>query len=234
MSEKKPAIIHKGRVIETIEIKGFKRFHISCETLDYDQLQAGSYTKVFFQNGAEKKARTISISKVDQIEGFFALDFVDHSNPGHASEWRKTAKAEDQIEFKDPGPVSKLDPNCDKYFFYADSTGLPAMNAHLEKVEARGENISIFFEGDQSVLKEYCDLGGHQILDSKQSFLKEVLNCQKENSGVWIAGERLEVLELRKALIEIKSDFQSFYISSYWQKEARDEEHRVLKKQDPK
>ena len=220
-----------GQVVGVSQIPGFKRVEIQSDGLEIGSLLPGSYIKIRYGNAEEPKYRSITISKCS-VESF-TLDFVDHVNTGLASSLAREIKIGQEIHFKGPGPASEIAATAKATFFYADPSALPAMNAHLEKINSSCE-IHVFFEGADEVLTSYVDVSKIDWIKDKSKFVAMVKECNFSQTAFWAAGERNEILDLNASLLPHKPEFLSFYASSYWQTNKADEEHRLLKKSDPK
>ena len=212
------------------DIPGFRRIYAETDARDL-KFEPGGYVKIVLNEGEEKKMRSITVSMVDDKS--FSLDFVAHGSGGPASRWQQDLQVGTTFQFKGPGAKSHLNTNCDHFYFYADYTGLPALHAHLQNIE-KEKNVSIYFEGEKNVLNNYLRNLDFVTFDNIADFFHQIEFCSFSNSSLWAAGERLEILKIRELTASKQDDFNSYYISSYWQKGAVDEEHRSLKKKDRK
>ena len=121
------------------DIPGFRRIYAETDASDL-QFEPGGYVKIVLGEGEEKKMRSITVSKTEP-KGF-ALDFVAHGSGGPASKWQQDLKVGSTFLFKGPGPKSHLKTDCDYFYFYADSTGLPALHAQLQNIQTSLDALS--------------------------------------------------------------------------------------------
>lgn len=214
-------------------IPGYTRIHFKSDAIKHPRFTPGAYIKVLV--GPDLKTpvyRSYTLSQVTNIEAI--IDLVQHSGTGPGANWRESLAIDDQFEFKPPGPRAQVPDTTQHLFVYADRTSLPAIATQLSNHSFK--QVTLWFSESTMILESY--LGDHSrsitIVNNQNDLLQSIECAEKKTSSIWMAGERNHILALREIINPIKNQFLSCYMSSYWQKNQTDEEHRRLKKLDPK
>lgn len=203
-------------------------------TASYEEvkdIKPGCYIKICINESEKVLMRTVTVSEILSNGKEFKVDIVNHKNNGPLALWKNNLKQGDQISYKGPGKVSILSYDAESIFAFCDLTSLPALRAHLLNIKPKHSEINLFTHENPDFVRNYCQNIKIHFLNNEE-FLKKIDDSELNKSSLWIAGERNQIHNFRKLLSPRKNEFLSFYMSSYWHEGLKDEEHKVIKKQD--
>ncbi len=210
----------------------------------------GAYFKLVFDSGhADRpimRTYTVAHHRPDQLE--IDVDFMLHAGPdgvadGVAAPWSLNAKPGDSMSIFGPGPATFVNTDADWFLLAADMTALPALTANLTLLpeKARGYVvIEILADDDKQNLavpegmNTVWVVNPHAGSDESPLFHAiQKLGWLEGRVAVWAACEFKTMKKIREYLREDKEVEKScLYVSSYWKQGLKEEEHKVVKKED--
>ncbi len=142
-----------------------------------------------------------------------------------------------------PGPATFVNTDADWFLLAADMTALPALTANLALLPEKAKGyvvIEILADEDKQDLAvpEGMDIvwvvNPHAGSDESPLFHAiQKLTWQEGQVAVWAACEFKTMKKIRQYLREDKEVEKSrLYVSSYWKQGLKEEEHKVVKKED--
>lgn len=208
----------------------------------------GGYIKLCLKDqGGEDIVRTYSIAEVNEKDQTFSVDFVDHRGTGPGAIWARDVSIKDTIMFYGPGQIKNIDESCEEFYFLGDMTAFAAMKSQLQIVLESfltKKVVAIFEIEDMKSLEYFTDqLKSEKVhydvntdVTNKSGLLKKFQKIDLSSfhkKSIWCAGERLSINTIRKYLSDnLQVSFHHKYISSYWQRGLKQDEHVMMKKQD--
>lgn len=212
---------------------------------DFPRDQVGGYIKLFLKNpGQEGPAvRTYTVRSHREEENELDVDFVMHGDHGVASAWAMYTRVGDTVKVGGPGPKKIVDLAADWFFLVADMTALPALSVNLEALPKSATGyvvIEILDDNDRQELAAPPGVELHWVVATNPAAGREaVLACVREQAwldgraAIWAASEFDTMKALRQYFKkERRIPTSDAYISSYWKYGLREDEHKVIKKQD--
>ena len=223
-----------------------RRITLGGENLTrYPADQAGSYIKLFVNEpGQEMLAvRTYTIRHHREDAGEIDVDFVLHGDHGPASAWASRVAPGDEITVGGPGPKKSVNLEADWYFLVADMTALPALSVNLEALPASARGYAVIEVLDKKDIQQLTAPKGidiHWLVAKDNAIGREmVVDCVRNRDWldgqvcVWAASEFETMRALRQYFKkERQLPTADAYISSYWKYGLREDEHKVVKRQD--
>lgn len=210
----------------------------------------GAYFKLVFDSGdADRpimRTYTVAHHRPDQLE--IDVDFMLHAGPdgvadGIAAPWSVNAKPGDRMSIFGPGPATFVNTDADWFLLAADMTALPALTANLALLpeKARGYVvIEILADEDKQNLAvpEGMDIvwvvnphAGSEESPLFQAIRK--LTWLEGQVAVWGACEFKTMKKIRQYLrVDREVEKSRLYVSSYWKQGLKEEEHKIVKKED--
>lgn len=210
----------------------------------------GAYFKlVFDSDDADRpimRTYTVARHRPDQHE--IDVDFMLHAGPdgvtdGIAAPWSISAKPGDRMSVFGPGPATFVNPDADWFLLAADMTALPALTASLAllPVKARGYVVIETLNDDDKqnlAIPAGMDVvwvvNPHAGSDESPLFHAITrLTWLEGQVAAWVACEFKTMKKIRQYLrVDRDVEKSRLYVSSYWKQGLREEEHKVVKKED--
>lgn len=202
--------------------------------------QASAYIKLLFPRGDDQRpiARTYTIRA--QRDNEIDIDFAVHAESGPALSWALNSQAGEDILIGGPGPKKLANPSADWFLIVGDMTALPAISINLAQLpeDAQGHAlIQVLSADDIQPLQAPEGITLHWQINPEpgldETLLLEkvkTLPCFNGTPYIWCACEMNSMRQLRtyfRAQPQVQRD--QMYISSYWKKGVREEEHKSLK-----
>lgn len=224
---------------------------------DFPPEMVGGYIKLLFSKADPSRSavandgesidlnkyikRSYTVRRFDAQGPSIELDFVQGSNKGPATRWASDAQPGDDVTIVGPGPVKLVDPDADWFLLIGDMTALPAIGVNVERLKptARGYAvIEVASEEDKQDLPFPPEMEVSWTIASADtpSRLSEItrrLAWLDGRPSVWAACEFDEMRQLRTYLRKERAlGNDDLYLSSYWKRNATDEEHKRAKATD--
>lgn len=226
--------------------RNMRRITLGGESLrDYPTDQQGGYIKLILPNAETEEAsvRTYTIRYQRESACEIDVDFVLHGDEGPASKWAMEVVAGESLMVGGPGAKKMVDMTADWFFLIGDMTALPALSVNLEALPQSAKGyavIEILHEDDKQDIAAPPGMEMHWLVTHQDDAGREaVMNLVRSRPwlegrpAVWGASEFETMRALRQYFKkERKLPTSSVYLSSYWKKGVREDEHKVLKKRD--
>ncbi|MEM1414148.1 MAG: siderophore-interacting protein [Myxococcota bacterium] len=184
------------------------------------------------------KRRSYTVRAFERAALRLSLDFAAHGVMGPGTRWGAEARVGDAITVLGPGAVKRLDATADWVLLAGDMTALPAMAVNLERLPASAEGhalIAVPSAEDRRLPPVPEDVEVTWIVGEPPEALAERVRAVPWRSGrasVWSASEFSVMRVLRAYFREREVPKEGLYLSSYWKRDATDEEHKVAKRAD--
>ncbi len=186
------------------------------------------------------KRRSYTVRALDREAQRLSLDFAAHGLAGPGTRWGAAAEVGDVITVVGPGAVKGLDPASTWVLLAGDLTALPALSVQLERLppDATGHAVIAVPSGDDRVLPELpAGVEVSWVVGAAPQALVERVRAvpwRAGTVGVWSASE-FEVMRALRSYFRDERGVSkdAMYISSYWKRDATDEQHKAAKKADP-
>ena len=226
--------------------RNMRRITLGGENIqDYPADQDGGYIKFFFENPAQQEpsVRTYTIRSQRENPVEIDVDFVLHGDEGPASAWAQNVNVGEIIKVGGPGPKKIPDIAADWFFLIADMTSLPAVSVNLEALPETAKGyavIEILHEDDCQQIPIPPGMEIYWVVTHQDEAGREaVMQCVRSrewlpgNPAVWGAAEFETMRALRQYFKKERGiPTSSAYLSSYWKKGLREDEHKLAKRQD--
>ena len=212
---------------------------------DFPTDQAGGYVKFFldYPDMDMTAVRTYTIRYQRDNQSEIDVDFVMHGDHGVASAWALHASVGDTLTVGGPGPKKIVDMDADWYFLVGDMTALPPLSATLEALPASARRyavIEILHDSDQQDIAAPPGMEVQWVVAADNVAGREAVVERVRNKpwlegrpSVWAASEFDTMKALRQYFKKERGLRPSeAYISSYWKNGLREDEHKIVKKQD--
>lgn len=168
------------------------------------------------------------------------LDFVVHEIGGPASLWVKEVTPGQEVIVTGPGPVQMLDPRAKSFLLAGDMTGLSGIRANLRRLPSDAVGscfVEVVTEGDIDELGAPPGIQVRFIVTkegnpSRLATEVRAAPLDPHEVSVWAASEYSIMKELRAYFTELKLPADRVYVSSYWKRNATDEEHKEAKRRE--
>lgn len=208
--------------------------------------ESGYLKLQFTDSTGDKKMRSYTIRKVDELNHHVMIDFVTHDIPAGehapAAHWASKAKQGDTLMAIGPGANKLTDNAMDWFFIVGDMTSLPAISVNLKQLPDDAKGYVIIEVGDESDIQElekpvHVEIEWVINSDSIHS-VKHILPAVKQKEWlvgtpyIWVASEFDTARALRQYFREVHDITQNRYISSYWKQGESDEGNKRAKKRD--
>ena len=205
---------------------------------------AGDYLKLHLldEHGQTvKRTYTIRSHRVEDNE--IDVDFVIHGTNGLASAWAMQVQVGDQLELSPPGRGRWPAEEHDWLFIAGDLTALPAISVILERLP---EDATGYVVIETSNVDEVLPLNrpvgmqlhwmtptGHEPPAIEFVRNLRALEWLDGNVAVWAASEFDTMRAMRRYFKKERgTPTANAYISSYWKRGVREDEHKKIKKAD--
>lgn len=208
----------------------------------------GAYFKLTFDSPTEDRPimRTYTVANFRKDKREMDVDFMLHGNAnsdGVAAPWAIQTNIGDPISIFGPGPANMINLQADWFLLAADMTALPALTCNLPLLPTDAVGyvlIEILHEEDKQELPIPETMKIIWVVNpeagSDASPLTEAIKQVPWLDGqasVWTACEFKTMKKARQYYREEKAlDKAHVYISSYWKQGLKEEEHKVVKKED--
>jgi NADPH-dependent ferric siderophore reductase len=210
----------------------------------------GAYFKLVFAGADAEKPimRTYTVAKHRADQHEIDVDFMLHRSAngvvdGVAVPWAVQAAVGDTINMFGPGPATFINPQADWYLLAADMTALPALVANLALLPQNASGylvLEILSEEDRQELPLPGSMEVQWVVNSDAgsdaSPLYEAIKKLLWLDGqvaIWAACEFKSMKKIRRYFREEKAVEKSqLYISSYWKKGLKEEQHKLVKRDD--
>lgn len=210
----------------------------------------GAYFKLVFEGTDAQRPvmRTYTVAKFRKELQEIDVDFMLHSNSngvtdGVAAPWAMQAKVGDSMSIFGPGPATYVNSEADWFLLAADMTALPALTANLALLPSNATGymvVEILAEDDKQELPVPKNMEVIWVVNphagSNDSPLFDAIGKLQWLDGqvaVWTACEFKTMKKIRQYYREQHSVQKShLYVSSYWKKGLKEEEHKIAKKED--
>ena len=218
----------------------------------FPDVQPGAYIKLIFEasgvpftssshQDTPRMMRTYTIRKLDKDKGQLQIDMVLHAQngvSGPAATWAAKAKPGDEIAIAGPGSVKQIDAKADWVLLAGDTTALPAIESHLERIPKDTTGyafISVASENDIRTLVKPKDIDVIWVDQNISGLANSISNASFPDStpSIWAAAEFSQMREMRALFAERFSVSRNeLYLSSYWKFGRSDEQHKIDKRND--
>jgi NADPH-dependent ferric siderophore reductase len=265
---KGPRLLHVVRVKDVTP--KMRRITLGGAALDgFPQDRSGSHVKVLLAREGQDKpvlptlgpagpvwpaaeerpyARTYTIRAFRPFvgeAGELDIDFVLHGDNGPASRWAMAVCPGDFVGIAGPGARGPIPQNAGRYIFAADSSALPALSAHLERLPANARGMA-FVEVDNADEEQTLAhpegitltwLHRNGMLPADRTLLAEAVRqvpWPDADLFFWIAGEASAVAALHHyGRVERRLERNQVDAVPYWKAGVseeiyHDERHRVM------
>lgn len=210
----------------------------------------GAYFKLALESTDTRKPvmRTYTVAQFRRSQQEIDVDFMLHGSDedvpgGVAAPWAKQAKVGDTVSIFGPGPATFVNTQADWFLLAADMTALPALTANLALLPQSASGyvvIEILSEDDRQELsvpeKMQVQWVINPLAGSDASPLYEAikkLEWQEGQVAIWTACEFKTMKKIRQYYRDQRAVQKShLYISSYWKKGLKEEEHKMAKRAD--
>ncbi len=182
--------------------------------------------------------RSYTIVRVQQQT--LTLDFVVHAIGGPAARWVTEAASGQEVVVTGPGPVQMLDPEATSFLLAGDMTGLPGIRVNLEKLPRDAVGVCFLevtskedvqeMPAPQGVRLHWLFAGEGEKSRLSAAVREESIDAQ--GVGIWAASEYSTMKELRAHFLKLGVNAARSYVSSYWKRDATDEEHKAAKRRE--
>ena len=212
----------------------------------FPQGQNGGYIKLMLSGDgcARPFVRTYTIrnQSASSIDVDFALHGSDKES-GPATHWAISAQKGDSIKVGGPGAAKSLPSGRGPFLLVGDMTALPAISVNLEALpdDATGNAIILIRNDDdkQDIAKPIgmtiqwlveTDLGANPSLLSDAT---RKVPMESEMAYAWVACE-FEAMKFLRQYLRIERLFgpERLYISSYWKRGLKEDDHKQIKRAD--
>ncbi|MEL6543826.1 MAG: siderophore-interacting protein [Myxococcota bacterium] len=208
----------------------------------------GGYVKLLFPKPgvdpaeatpAQCTRRSMTVRAFDR--GALTLDIARHDPGGPAMKWLNEAGVGTPIRIAGPGPVKRLNPKADAVVLVGDLAALPALAVNLEKLPDTAEGhayIEVPLSEDRQSLFHPPGVRLHWLTSNRENFEQplvtavEQMNWPEGTVSVWSATEFSVMKSLRTIFRDRGVQRENLYLSSYWKRDATDEEHKAAKATD--
>ena len=210
----------------------------------------GAYFKFSFESTDAKKPimRTYTVANFRRDQHEIDVDFMLHGSAksvvdGVAAPWAMQAKVGDAVTIFGPGPATFINLRADWFLLAADMTALPALTANLALLpqDAYGYLVlEILSEDDRQNLATPANMEVLWVFNPQAgSDTSPLFDAIKQlqwldgQAAVWTACEFKTMKKIRQYYREARAIPKShLYISSYWKQGLKEEEHKVVKRED--
>lgn len=210
----------------------------------------GAYFKLVFENANSEKPvlRTYTVAKYRRELNEIDVDFMLHGDrsgtvEGFAAPWAVQAKVGDSIQIFGPGPATYIHTEADWFLLAADMTALPALTSNLALLPADATGylvIEILSEEDKQALPMPKNMEVVWVVNPKagsdESPLYDAIKkiqWLEGQVGIWTACEFKTMKKIRQYFREEKKvEKPHLYFSSYWKQGLKEEDHKVVKRED--
>jgi len=210
----------------------------------------GAYFKFNFEhtNTGKPVKRTFTVANFRREQHEIDVDFMLHGSSesavdGVAAPWAMQAKVGDKVSISGPRRANFINLQADWFLLAADMTALPALTANLARLPNSATGyvvIEILSQNDQQKLDLPANMEVHWVInpdagaDASPLFdaIKQ-LTWINGRVSIWTACEFNTMKKIRQYYREQRSVPAShLYISSYWKKGLKEEEHKKAKRRD--
>lgn len=224
------------------------------ELADFPEVAPGAYVKLMFtfdnqpvtwipESLQEVQLRTYTVRFVDQAQRTLTIDMALHgadATAGPASHWATQAKPGDKITVGGPGSVKGLPTGYDWLLMVGDITALPAIASHLEQLPATTQGYAVIKVPEDQDKIELTKPPAMQVIwhveTEAVSTLSDTVSELTPAPGIvaaWAACEFSDMRALRTLFRQRWNiNHEYLYISSYWRKGRREDQHKVDKQRD--
>ncbi|MEO0321977.1 MAG: siderophore-interacting protein [Myxococcota bacterium] len=185
------------------------------------------------------KRRSYTVRAFDRAASRLTLDFAAHGLAGPGTRWGAEAAVGDAITVVGPGAVKGLDPAADWVLLAGDMTALPALAVQLERLGADATGhavIAVPSAEDRQLPAHPPGLEVHWLVGEPPEALVATVRAIPWRPGsvaVWCASEFEAMRGLRGYFRDERGvGKDAMYISSYWKRDATDEQHKAAKRAD--
>ena len=210
----------------------------------------GAYFKLAFAGDDANKPimRTYTVSKHRPEASEIDVDFMLHGSAngqidGIAAPWAIQAAVGDKVSLFGPGLATFINPEADWFLLSADMPALPALTANLSLLPTQALGhvvVEILSEQDKQDLPVPTNMEIHWVINAHAGSDASPLNDAIEQLpwldgqvSVWAACEFKTMKKIRHYLRNVRAVAKpNLYISSYWKQGLKEEEHKVIKRED--
>jgi len=205
---------------------------------------AGDYVKLHLENQeGDQVKRTYTIRDIRPERREMDIDFVLHGGGAVAAEWAREARVGDTLRLSGPGKGKRPSDDNDWLFIAGDLSALPAISVILESLPASARGYAVLqagMEADQIPLNHPrgVDLrwhfGGGEPASAEVfvDYLKSIPWLEGD-VAIWAASDFDTMRAMRGYFKkERKVATANAYVSSYWKRGVREDEHKKIKRED--
>lgn len=213
----------------------------------FPENRAGGYIKLRLPAPAGEKPIVRTYTIRGQTPGGIDVDFALHGgspeDSGPATHWALGAQIGDNILIGGPGPAKPLPEGKGPFLLVGDMTALPAISVNLENLPEDATGHAIILIREKADKQDISMPDGFTVewvieadLGAKANLLADaVRNVAAINELVyaWVACE-FEAMKLLRQYLRDEKGFtkDQLYISSYWKRGLKEDEHKQVKRAD--
>ncbi|MGO1447646.1 siderophore-interacting protein [Corynebacterium casei] len=177
--------------------------------------------------------RVYTVRSYDRGREVAVIDVVQHEKPSVMMDWSNSVKVGDTFALTGPRPHVGL-PEASRLALFADDTAMPALYSLLQYWPEGAAGNAWVSTSDQEAFYELPLVSGLELhyVDPESKSLATIARTitDGEGLGIWAAGERDEMKDIRRYFRnEIGMDKSAVRVAGYWKIDttnAQIDEHR--------